>query len=80
MFREMIKRALDYKQNPSDFMDEVMQELEVPSPFLPTSSVRQSSCSLTGDLFVMQNFDLEKREDLSEGEEDGLKAESPEKL
>ncbi|KAF1386611.1 hypothetical protein PFLUV_G00096660 [Perca fluviatilis] len=28
MFREMIKRALDYKQNPSDFMDEVMQELE----------------------------------------------------
>lgn len=29
MFREMIKRAVDYKQNPSDFMDEVMQELEV---------------------------------------------------
>ncbi|XP_030223176.1 RAB, member of RAS oncogene family-like 2 isoform X3 [Gadus morhua] len=28
MFREMIKRAVDYKQNPSDFMDEVMQELE----------------------------------------------------
>lgn len=25
----MIKRAVDYKQNPSDFMDEVMQELEV---------------------------------------------------
>lgn len=29
MFREMINRALDYKQNPSDFMDEVLQELEV---------------------------------------------------
>uniref|UniRef100_A0A3P9JE37 RAB, member of RAS oncogene family-like 2 n=1 Tax=Oryzias latipes TaxID=8090 RepID=A0A3P9JE37_ORYLA len=29
MFREMINRALEYKQNPSDFMDEVMQELEV---------------------------------------------------
>ncbi|XP_077425505.1 RAB, member of RAS oncogene family-like 2 [Vanacampus margaritifer] len=28
MFREMIKRAVEYKQNPSDFMDEVMQELE----------------------------------------------------
>ncbi|KAM3870601.1 RAB, member of RAS oncogene family-like 2 [Diretmus argenteus] len=28
MFRDMIKRAVDYKQNPSDFMDEVMQELE----------------------------------------------------
>ncbi|KAG7276738.1 hypothetical protein CRUP_030355 [Coryphaenoides rupestris] len=28
MFREMIKRAVDYKQNPSDFMDEVLQELE----------------------------------------------------
>uniref|UniRef100_A0A3Q3WG90 Uncharacterized protein n=1 Tax=Mola mola TaxID=94237 RepID=A0A3Q3WG90_MOLML len=28
MFREMIQRAVDYKQNPSDFMDEVMQELE----------------------------------------------------
>lgn len=25
----MIKRAVDYKKNPSDFMDEVMQELEV---------------------------------------------------
>lgn len=25
----MIKRAMDYKQNPSDFMDEVLQELEV---------------------------------------------------
>ncbi|KAG8012589.1 Outer dense fiber protein 3-B [Nibea albiflora] len=52
MFREMIKRAVDYKQNPSDFMDEVMQELE--------------------------NFDLEKKEDTSEADEDGLKAESPE--
>lgn len=29
MFREMIKRAVDYKENPSDFMDEVLQELEV---------------------------------------------------
>lgn len=29
MFRETIKRAVDYKQNPSDFMDEVMHELEV---------------------------------------------------
>lgn len=29
MFRDMIKSAVDYKQNPSDFMDEVMQELEV---------------------------------------------------
>lgn len=29
MFREMIKRAVEYKQNPSDFMDEVMEELEV---------------------------------------------------
>lgn len=29
LFREMIRRAVDYKQNPSDFMDEVMQELEV---------------------------------------------------
>uniref|UniRef100_I3KC92 RAB, member of RAS oncogene family-like 2 n=1 Tax=Oreochromis niloticus TaxID=8128 RepID=I3KC92_ORENI len=29
MFRDMIKRAVEYKQNPSDFMDEVMQELEV---------------------------------------------------
>lgn len=29
MFREMIARAVDYKQNPSDFMDEVLQELEV---------------------------------------------------
>lgn len=29
MFREVIKRAVDYKQNPSDFMDEVLQELEV---------------------------------------------------
>lgn len=48
----MIKRAVDYKQNPSDFMDEVMQELE--------------------------NFDLEKKEDNSEADEDGLKAESPE--
>ncbi|XP_057691973.1 RAB, member of RAS oncogene family-like 2 [Corythoichthys intestinalis] len=28
MFREMIKRAVEYKQNPNDFMDEVMQELE----------------------------------------------------
>ncbi|XP_061629044.1 RAB, member of RAS oncogene family-like 2 isoform X2 [Phyllopteryx taeniolatus] len=28
MFREMIKRAVEYKQNPGDFMDEVMQELE----------------------------------------------------
>lgn len=28
MFRDMIKRAVEYKQNPSDFMDEVMQELE----------------------------------------------------
>ncbi|XP_026167233.1 RAB, member of RAS oncogene family-like 2 isoform X1 [Mastacembelus armatus] len=28
MFRDMIKRAVDYKQNPSDFMDEVLQELE----------------------------------------------------
>nr|XP_046250993.1 RAB, member of RAS oncogene family-like 2 isoform X2 [Scatophagus argus] len=52
MFREMIKRAVDYKQNPSDFMDEVMQELE--------------------------NFDLEKKEDNAEADEDGLKAESPE--
>lgn len=32
MFRDMIKRAVDYKQNPSDFMDEVMQELEVHVP------------------------------------------------
>lgn len=32
MFREMIKRAVEYKQNPSDFMDEVMQELEVSWP------------------------------------------------
>lgn len=29
MFREMINRAVDYKQNPSDFMDEVLEELEV---------------------------------------------------
>ncbi|KAF3854717.1 hypothetical protein F7725_022772 [Dissostichus mawsoni] len=28
MFREMITRAVEYKQNPSDFMDEVLQELE----------------------------------------------------
>lgn len=28
MFREMILRAVEYKQNPRDFMDEVMQELE----------------------------------------------------
>ncbi|KAG7217431.1 hypothetical protein INR49_021598 [Caranx melampygus] len=35
MFREMIKRAVDYKQNPSDFMDEVMQELEPSNIFQP---------------------------------------------
>ncbi|XP_077953820.1 rab-like protein 2A [Gasterosteus aculeatus] len=52
MFREMIKRAVDYKQNPSDFMDEVMQELE--------------------------NFDLEKKEDHPEADEDRLQAEHPE--
>uniref|UniRef100_A0A672GLC2 RAB, member of RAS oncogene family-like 2 n=1 Tax=Salarias fasciatus TaxID=181472 RepID=A0A672GLC2_SALFA len=52
MFRETIKRAVDYKQNPSDFMDEVMQELE--------------------------NFDLEKKQEDLEADEDGLKAESPE--
>ncbi|XP_040018454.2 RAB, member of RAS oncogene family-like 2 isoform X2 [Gasterosteus aculeatus] len=52
MFREMIKRAVDYKQNPSDFMDEVMQELE--------------------------NFDLEKKEDDPETDEDRLQAERPE--
>uniref|UniRef100_A0A3Q3IT51 RAB, member of RAS oncogene family-like 2 n=1 Tax=Monopterus albus TaxID=43700 RepID=A0A3Q3IT51_MONAL len=52
MFRETIKRAVDYKQNPSDFMDEVLQELE--------------------------NFDLEKKEDDSEAEEDKLKAKTPE--
>ncbi|XP_061752176.1 RAB, member of RAS oncogene family-like 2 [Nerophis ophidion] len=28
MFRDMIKRAMEYKQNPRDFVDEVMQELE----------------------------------------------------
>ncbi|XP_077452773.1 RAB, member of RAS oncogene family-like 2 [Stigmatopora argus] len=28
MFREMIKRAVEYKQNPSDFVDEFLQELE----------------------------------------------------
>uniref|UniRef100_A0A1A7WWU9 RAB, member of RAS oncogene family-like 2 n=1 Tax=Iconisemion striatum TaxID=60296 RepID=A0A1A7WWU9_9TELE len=52
MFRDMIKKALDYKQNPRDFIDEVMQELE--------------------------NFDLEKKEENSEADEDGLKTESPE--
>ncbi|XP_054891586.1 RAB, member of RAS oncogene family-like 2 [Poeciliopsis prolifica] len=52
MFREMINRAVDYKKNPSDFMDEVLEELE--------------------------NFDLEKKEENSEAEEDELKAESPE--
>lgn len=45
MFREMINRALDYKQNPSDFMDEVLQELEVQmSPFF------SFVCSFTCDL------------------------------
>ncbi|XP_028305789.1 RAB, member of RAS oncogene family-like 2 [Gouania willdenowi] len=52
MYREMIKSALLYKQNPSDFMDEVMQELE--------------------------NFELEKKEGVSEPDEDGVKGESPE--
>uniref|UniRef100_A0A1A8QLE1 RAB, member of RAS oncogene family-like 2 n=1 Tax=Nothobranchius rachovii TaxID=451742 RepID=A0A1A8QLE1_9TELE len=52
MFRDMIKKALDYKQNPRDFIDEVLQELE--------------------------NFDLEKKEENSEADEDGLKTESPE--
>ncbi|XP_072291409.1 RAB, member of RAS oncogene family-like 2 [Eucyclogobius newberryi] len=28
MFRDMIKRAVAYKQSPTDFMDEVLQELE----------------------------------------------------
>lgn len=28
MFRDTIKRAVEYKKNPSDFMDEVLQELE----------------------------------------------------
>lgn len=43
MFRETIKRAVEYKQNPTDFMDEVLQELE--------------------------NFDLDKNEEDSEGED-----------
>lgn len=47
MFREMIKRAVDYKQNPSDFMDEVMQELEV----------HLSECrnSVITDVLILQN-------------------------
>ncbi|KAJ0029231.1 hypothetical protein NQD34_004228 [Periophthalmus magnuspinnatus] len=28
MFRDTIRRAVEYKQNPTDFMDEVLQELE----------------------------------------------------
>lgn len=44
MFREMINRALDYKQNPSDFMDEVLQELEVQCLFF------SFVCSFTCDL------------------------------
>lgn len=43
MFRETIKRAVEYKQNPTDFMDEVLQELE--------------------------NFDLDKNEEDSNGED-----------
>lgn len=46
MFREMIKRAVDYKQNPSDFMDEVMQELEV-----HLSEYQNTAWSLMGSSF-----------------------------
>lgn len=29
MFRDAIKAAMKYKSNPTDIMDEIMQELEV---------------------------------------------------
>lgn len=29
MFREAIKQAVSYKENPTDFTDEIMKELEV---------------------------------------------------
>ncbi|XP_021428322.2 rab-like protein 2A isoform X2 [Oncorhynchus mykiss] len=39
MFKESIKMAMSYKQNSSDFMDEVMQELEVQYIF-PSLDIR----------------------------------------
>lgn len=85
MFRDMIKMAVDYKQNPSDFMDEVMQELEVHLSVALIKNVLILNPHLMHDLFKLslmwkrqfvnlsllsQNFDLEKKEENSEADED----------
>lgn len=62
--------SLSYKKNSNDFMDEVMRELEVCG-----ASIIVINATLTKQLtdithFILQNFDLESKEELSDKEEE----------
>lgn len=64
-FREAIKLAVKYKENSTDFMDEVLRELEVLEDNLQFNTVLlgESTCTCTvSTMFVMAvKIDREKR-------------------
>lgn len=68
MFKDAIQMALSYKKNSNDFMDEVMRELEV---CVCLNNTLFMMIQFTDFIHVvLQNFDLESKEETSDKEEE----------
>ncbi|KAF5928251.1 hypothetical protein HPG69_014856 [Diceros bicornis minor] len=79
LFNDAIRLAVSYKQNSRDFMDEVLQELEVgQAQMSEVSELQLSKCRARPHLQpCSQNFDLEQEEETMPEQEQRGSIQSP---